>query len=313
MVQRLTSRRRSRRQLVAVAFLSVVALAAWLAISAAPLSATVTTVFSCPPSDGDHDLVSNGFVLEGLGAVNLHTVTINYTTDTDGNYLLSLTAAKGSFGGPQVGTTLSQMVTLSSSGDTPVVWSFGDAAITSGSNIFFTHTSSGAGAVKFNLASSLCPGDEETVGVSDIDNGVSVAVVVTQNTTPPPPPPTCPTNALCIDDQPGDKRFQITSTFATTQAGGKSGNGQPISLVPVGVSEGGLFWFFSPSNPEMLIKVIDGCTVNQHFWVFYSAGTNVGFQVHVKDTKAGKTASYQNTDLTEAPPLQDVNALATCP
>jgi hypothetical protein len=312
MLQRPESRRCSFRPPAAAALLALVASVAGLAISSAPLSATVTTVFTCPPSDGDHDLVSNGFIIEGLAAVNVHTVTIDYTTDTDGMYLLSLTATSGSFGGPQVGTTQSQMVSLSSSGDTPVVWSFGDAAITSGSNIFFTHTASGAGNVMFNLSSSLCPGDEETVGVSDVDNGVSVAVTITQNTTPPPPACVANNTTLCIDDVPGDKRFQITSTFATSQAGGKAGNGQAISLVPVAVSEGGLFWFFSSSNPEMLIKVINGCTVNNHFWVFYSAGTNVGFQVHVKDMKTSHTANYQNTDLTEAPPLQDVNALI-CP
>ena len=62
----------------------------------------------------------------------------------------------------------------------------------------------------------------------------------------------------------------------------------------------------------MLIKVINGCAVNERFWVFYSAGTNVGFKVTVTDTQTGHSVKYQNTDLTAAPPEQDTSALA-CP
>jgi hypothetical protein len=117
---------------------------------------------------------------------------------------------------------------------------------------------------------------------------------------------------LCIDNQPGDKRFAITTTFSTVQAGGKSGNGNAIALAPVGITEGGVFWFFSATNPEMLIKIINGCSLNNHFWVFYSAGTNVGFKVTVTDTKTTHKVSYSNTDLTAAPPVQDTSALS-CP
>ena len=78
------------------------------------------------------------------------------------------------------------------------------------------------------------------------------------------------------------------------------------------MTHGGLFWFFGADNPEMLIKVIKGCTVNNHFWVFYAAGTNVGFTVTVTDTKTGHQVTYTNHDLTAAPPVQDTNALS-CP
>jgi hypothetical protein len=113
---------------------------------------------------------------------------------------------------------------------------------------------------------------------------------------------------LCIDDQPGDRRWQVSVGFNTQQGGGLSGSGNAIPLAGLGVSRGGLFWFFSADNPEMLIKVLNGCAVNQRFWVFYSATTNVGFTVAVADTRTSQTKSYGNLDGTAAPPLQDTAA-----
>jgi hypothetical protein len=117
---------------------------------------------------------------------------------------------------------------------------------------------------------------------------------------------------LCIDQNPGDGRFQIQVFYSTVQGGGLSGSGNAIALSSVGVTEGGLFWFFGATNPEMLIKIIDGCSLGGHFWVFYAATTNVGFTVTVTDTVTGHQAIYHNPDLTAALPEQDTSAL-TCP
>jgi hypothetical protein len=117
---------------------------------------------------------------------------------------------------------------------------------------------------------------------------------------------------LCIDDQPGDKRFKLQVAWATSQNGGQAGNGQAISLSSVGVAQGGLFWFFSGSNPEMLVKVLGACGVNGHHWVFGSAGTNVGLTFTVTDTATGAQKVYSNPDLQPAVPIQDLNAF-TCP
>ncbi|HEV3457927.1 MAG TPA: hypothetical protein VHG32_15290 [Thermoanaerobaculia bacterium] len=117
---------------------------------------------------------------------------------------------------------------------------------------------------------------------------------------------------LCVDNNPGDHRFKITATFSTSQGGGRSGNGEAISLSSLGVDHGGLFWFFSADNPELLIKVLNACASNGKFWVFYSAGTNVGFMVTVEDTLDGLHKTYTNPDLTPAAPVQDTSALS-CP
>jgi streptogramin lyase len=115
---------------------------------------------------------------------------------------------------------------------------------------------------------------------------------------------------LCLDDQPGDRRWQVRASYRTTQGGGLAGNGNAIPLASLGVSHGGLFWFFSADNPEMLIKVLNACAVNQRFWVFYSATTNVGFTVNVTDTRLGRQKVYTNRDGVAAPPIQDTSAFS---
>jgi hypothetical protein len=112
---------------------------------------------------------------------------------------------------------------------------------------------------------------------------------------------------LCLDDQPGDRRWQIGATFAT---GTSSGAGHAVELASLGVSHGGLFWFFDGTNPEVLLKVLDGCAVNQHFWVFSSATTNVGFTVTVTDTRGGRAQVYTNQNGKAATPIQDTGAFA---
>ena len=50
-----------------------------------------------------------------------------------------------------------------------------------------------------------------------------------------------------------------------------------------------------------------------HYWVFFAATTNVEFTTTVTDTQSGKVKVYFNPLNTSAPPVQDVNAFATCP
>jgi hypothetical protein len=114
---------------------------------------------------------------------------------------------------------------------------------------------------------------------------------------------------LCIDRNPGDRRFKVQVNYSTVQAGGSSGPGHAIPLSSLGVTQGGLFYFFGPTNPEMLIKILDACTLTQTFWVFYAATTNVGFQVTVTDTVTHHQQSFSNPDQQAAPPVQSTSGL----
>ncbi|HSM50061.1 MAG TPA: trypsin-like serine protease [Thermoanaerobaculia bacterium] len=120
-------------------------------------------------------------------------------------------------------------------------------------------------------------------------------------------------NTLCIDNQPGDNRFQVTASF-TTATTGVPASGKAIDLAELGVARGGLFWFFTPDNPEILVKVLDACVpaLGNRFWVFLTGGTNVGYEVTVTDTTTGISRGYTNPVGTAAVPVQDINAFA-CP
>ena len=115
---------------------------------------------------------------------------------------------------------------------------------------------------------------------------------------------------LCIDDRPGDRRFEVTAQYSTNEGGGRSGAAQAVPLGSLGVDHGGLLWFFDATNPEMLVKVIDGCAVDQRFWLFFAAGTNAGFTLSARDTHTGTIRTYANPDLTAAAPVQDTAAFA---
>lgn len=56
----------------------------------------------------------------------------------------------------------------------------------------------------------------------------------------------------------------------------------------------GYFWFFRPDNLELVVKVLDGTTVNGHVWVFYGALSDVEYTIRVTDTETGFEKSYTN-------------------
>jgi hypothetical protein len=49
--------------------------------------------------------------------------------------------------------------------------------------------------------------------------------------------------------------------------------------------------------------------VNHHYWIFTSAGTNVGLTLRVRDMVSGRTWERTNPDLTPVPTIQDTAAL----
>jgi hypothetical protein len=103
-------------------------------------------------------------------------------------------------------------------------------------------------------------------------------------------------------------RFRVEVDWRTAAAAG-AGSAVPIASAP----DSGLFYFFDAANIEMLVKTLDACVVNQRFWVFYAATTNVELTLTVIDTKSGKVRVYFNPLGKPADPVQDVDAFAICP
>ena len=66
--------------------------------------------------------------------------------------------------------------------------------------------------------------------------------------------------------------------------------------------------------PLSLVKVLNGCGVNNHYWVFAGGLTNVRVVLTVEDTVAHVThTNYVNPQGTAYAPIQDTSAFATCP
>jgi hypothetical protein len=71
---------------------------------------------------------------------------------------------------------------------------------------------------------------------------------------------------------------------------GLSGVGHGVLLT----SDTAYFWFFSPNNVEVVIKVVDGRAVNGHYWVFYGALSDVEYTITVTDEATGLQKVYFN-------------------
>ena len=78
-------------------------------------------------------------------------------------------------------------------------------------------------------------------------------------------------------------------------------------------SGAGLFYFYSedPSNWEVLVKMIDACG-GGNFWLLGSASTGFGWELTVRDEKAGVTKTYTKPLNGQASGIADFSAFQTC-
>ena len=105
--------------------------------------------------------------------------------------------------------------------------------------------------------------------------------------------------SLCL----ADSRFEVRVDWSS--AGGGTGAAR---TVPGGTNNSGLFYFFEPDNWEMLIKVLDGCAINGHYWVYSAAATDLGLDITVIDTATGATWSYEKEPGPPAPAITESKA-----
>ncbi len=109
-------------------------------------------------------------------------------------------------------------------------------------------------------------------------------------------------NTLCLDSG----RFRVKADWAAQD--GSTGHGRGVNLT----ANSGYFWFFDAANVEMVVKVLDGCSTNQHHWAFAAGLTNVEVTTTVTDTYSGLVKSYTNAQGKPFAPIQDTAAFATC-
>jgi photosystem II stability/assembly factor-like uncharacterized protein len=101
-------------------------------------------------------------------------------------------------------------------------------------------------------------------------------------------------------------RFEVETTW--TDFAGATGPGR---TAPLSSDNSGLFYFFSPDNWEVLVKVLNGCGINGHYWVLAAATTDVGYRLAVKDGESpDRIKTYTNPVGRAAPALLDLAAFA---
>jgi hypothetical protein len=107
---------------------------------------------------------------------------------------------------------------------------------------------------------------------------------------------------LCLNQG----RFEVRARWATLQ--GTTGQGQAVPFA----ADSGSFWFFAPTNLELDVKVLDGCAINDRFWVFIAGLTNVEVMIEVYDTETGAFRGYSNPQGKTFVTVTDTSAFSTC-
>ncbi|MEM8932210.1 MAG: hypothetical protein AAGE94_13600 [Acidobacteriota bacterium] len=111
---------------------------------------------------------------------------------------------------------------------------------------------------------------------------------------------------LCLDHEPGDRRFRLSASWRDFEDGTGVGTARALT------DDTGGFWFFDPHNVELLVKVLDARDTNGHFWVFLGSLSNVEFTLDIEDTQTGERAVYTNP-LGAFASFGDVEALPDLP
>jgi hypothetical protein len=83
-------------------------------------------------------------------------------------------------------------------------------------------------------------------------------------------------------------RFEVEVEWR--QNDGNRGVGNAV----IGSDQSGYFWFFSSLNVELIVKALDGRSLNGAHWLFYGALSDVEYWITVTDTATGERKLYRN-------------------
>lgn len=202
---------------------------------------------------------------------------------------------------------------LNGCGVTQHFWVFAAATTNVETTLRVTDTLTGETTSYFNPLGSAAAAitDTEALAVCDTPSAASAPALPVlpagvRKLTPrgAAGPCTADDTTLCLDGG----RFELEVDWR--DFAGNRGDGQ---VVPFGSENSGLFFFFDANNWEMLVKILDGCGLNDRFWVLAAATTNVEYTLRVRDTSTGDVQEYRNRLGNAAAAIIDVEAFATCP
>ncbi len=156
------------------------------------------------------------------------------------------------------------------------------------------------------VVSGLAPATGYAFRVSAVgESGVSApSNEVIAATLAPVAPCVADSHTLCLNNH----RFKVTVSWKI--ASGQTG---VATHVAVPSDDSGLLWFFDEDNWEMMVKALNGCPGNNHYWIFFVAMTDVQYTLTVVDTQSGQVRVYFNPLGQLSPLVADTSAFATCP
>ena len=88
-----------------------------------------------------------------------------------------------------------------------------------------------------------------------------------------------------------------------------NGEERPVLDWGLGGPSSALLYFFDRENVEVLVKVLDGCAINGHRWVFAAPATDLAFHLAINGP-GGKQWTHLNPDGRTALPRADTRAFA---
>ena len=116
-----------------------------------------------------------------------------------------------------------------------------------------------------------------------------------------------PLSSLCEDDS--SSLCLHGNTFRVS--GEHFVNGAPGAMSPVEMggasTDSGVFTFFDGEIWEVLVRVLDGCEINGHYWVLIASATDLAHRVLVD---FGDTETPYTIDEGMGPALIDTKALS---
>lgn len=222
-------------------------------------------------------------------------VSSNDTPSSSGS--IRFTAASANVAENAGSVTLSLERTGGSSGAVSVNWATANGTATAGADftaangsVSFGDGETGPKSIQVTIADDTTEESSESfsVALSAPSGGAALgspaSATVTINDNDAIGPCVADATTLCLNEG----RFRVRMRWTDFQSVTRDAKALTFR------SDSGFFYFVDDSNLEVLVKVLNGCGVNNKFWVFFAAATNTGFTLTVTDTHTGISKPYTN-------------------
>jgi hypothetical protein len=120
--------------------------------------------------------------------------------------------------------------------------------------------------------------------------------------------------SLSFPEIPLEKQVWLHDRFVVAIDGVSNHPGDGIATpVRFGSQDSAFFWFYNDTNIEVLLKVLNACDFNGHWWVFLAGTTNQAHRVLVADTTTQQVKIYNRALGPPAPAVTDTLTPFPCP